>query len=233
MRAAATFTKQNTPAVCALKGACMQSTISMTINIQSMLYSIFACCLGRRQGESSTFAAGQSGSHNDERTPLLRQDQVPKTGTDSKQTGSEALVAGTSGSNKGQRDTKEIVKQRKEIDLSRLKSIREHAQSAFFNVESSQLLPSTEAMTKNKTKLEAMWKNEENVKELDCNGDSTQIIFQPQSNIQPSSSDEIRYDMRFEAKKAIERRKEITENLKGAVQQPMAETWEENSLAET
>ncbi|PWN37466.1 uncharacterized protein FA14DRAFT_187570 [Meira miltonrushii] len=204
----------------------------MTINIQSMLQSIFGCCLGRRQGESSTSAFNQSGSQNDERTPLLRQDQISKPGTDSKQSGSEALIAGTSGSNKGHRDTKEIVKQRKEIDLSRLKSIREHAQSAFFNVDSSQLLPSTEAMTKNKTKLEAMWKNEDIVKELDDTGDSTQVAFQPQSNIQSSSSDENRHDQRFEAKQTIDRRKEITEKLKGAVQQPMAETWEENSLSE-
>lgn len=445
-----------------------------SINIQSMFDTFFGCCLGRRQGESSSRIANQAGNQNDERTPLLGhsqrqsgQDDIAKTGSDSKKSGSETLMGGTSASNKVQRerDTKKVVKQKKEIDLARLKSIREHAQSAFFNVESSQLLPSTnstlhqragnmgasqklshtkrdaptdeasytalqrkeliaasdkaerlykaalradldrpasediasgagiggkaemderasiglvrqirlsvkdvinndtpnekdqiddviqkgkstetqqminrpkfslqtssdslsadesftqsqnqniakmasvhslrtlrlepasqlsatplddtdgifsrsahstattndtdkqlsqstddetwerrgrtrsrrglvwmdttkagnEALTKNKTKLEEMWNDEDAETGLEGIGDSTQITVQPNSNIQISPPDEIQYGMRFETNKSIERRKEITEKLKGAIKQPMAEIWEENNLAE-
>jgi len=448
-----------------------------SINVQSMFDNIFGCCLGnRRRGESSSSATNRSLGQNDERTPLLghsegqrdfggqsRQDENTKIGgKHSKQIDSSSALGGSS---KVQRDTKGIVKQKKEIDLARLKSIREHAQSAFFNVESSQLLPSTtstlhqragnmgasqklthtkrdaptdeasytaqqrkeliaasdkaerlykaalksnitrsgvedatsridaephaemdergasiglvrqirlsvrdvvnskssnekdqlvddekkgisddttqqqisnrpkfsiqtssdslstdesftqsqnqdiskmasvhslrtlrlepasqlsvtplddtdgvfsrsahstattndtdkqlsqstddetwerrgrtrsrrglvwmdttkagnEAITKNKTKLEDIWKSEDTETGIEGLGDSTQVTIQPQSNIQQTPPDEIQYGMRFEANKAIERRKEIMEKLKGAVKQPMAETWEENS----
>lgn len=125
------------------------------IDVQSIFNTIFGCCLGRRQDESSDSVNNRSAGQNDERTPLLGEQSEGQRGTGytgkdgQVKVGTESERIGTDGmldvqlADKGKTDFKGIVKPKREVDLAKLKLIREHAQSAFFNVESSQLLPST------------------------------------------------------------------------------------------
>lgn len=132
--------------------------------VNAVLDKVFGCCLGRRRHGSGSDGSVFSGAASaDERTPLLNDRNGagksvggrPSQGANKQ--GLNALANDAMGHDAVTKDTSPVSlgRRRRQINTSALHAVQERANIAYFNIDSSQLLPSSSSVAQRRAAMGA------------------------------------------------------------------------------